>query len=164
MKNPIEVVVLLQWKNEAAVEDVMKLMGARPAPRATGKPERLASELKARAAYLRSRPMSWDAGLQKQEATLLGELDALEIRARLLEVERKLGKTGPEYRADLARVEELAFAVRQSFASLVQVVDGAWPTRAKQEDPRRRAVELAQIEEFLAAKKARAQSTGTEGK
>jgi hypothetical protein len=160
MTNAIEVVVLFKWKDEAAARDVMKAMGVKAAPRGKSDPASIASELKARAAYLRSRPMSRDEGLQQKEREVLVELDMVEVRARMLEVERKLGQEGPTYQVGLAQLKDLAFAVRGRFAELMEACREPWPARAKH-DPKKRAEELAAIERFLAAKKAKA--TGTDG-
>jgi hypothetical protein len=166
MKTPIEVVVLVEWQDEKLAEDVMKLMGERQAARAKGRPAVIAGELKARAAFLRSRPMGENPGLQRAEREVLAELDTLEIRARMLEVERKLGKAGPTFQGDLARVEALAFAVRRRFEGLLETLDEEWVTRSQPPSPQRRAQELSEIERFVAAKKAAAakKSTGTDGK
>ncbi len=154
MKDAIEVVVLFQWQNQAVAHDVMKLLGQGSGPRAKSQPAAIASELKARAAYLRSRPMAHDEGLEQLEREILVELDMLEIRARMLEVERQLGKAGPAYRGDLAQLEDLAFAARRRFVALVDACNEPWPMRAKPQDPNRRAEELAAIERFVQAKRA----------
>jgi hypothetical protein len=164
MKTPIEVVVLVEWQDEKLAEDVAKLMGERQAARTEGKPGAIAAELKTRAAYLRSRPMADHPRLQRWEREVLGELEALEIRARMLEVERKLGRSGPQYLGELAEIERLAFAVRGRFAGLLDKLDEPWPTRSNAIDPKRRAKELEEIERFLAARAPKkAKTTGTDG-
>jgi hypothetical protein len=162
LHDAIEAVVLVQWKDETAARDVLALVGEAPAPRAVSRPAAIAAEVKARAAYLRSRPMASSQGLQRQEAEILADLDGLEVRAQMAEVQRKGGHDGPEYLDELAVIERLAFAARQHFAGLLAALGEPHPTRSKQLDPAQRARELAEIERFLAAKKARA--TGTDGK
>jgi hypothetical protein len=159
MKNPIEVVVLVEWQDEQLAQDLAKLLGERQVKSKLGA---VASELRARAAFLRSRPMGGSPGLQRAEREVLAELEALEIQARMLEVERKLGKPSPMYLGELKRLDERLFAARRRYEGLLETMDEHWAMRSKPPNPERRAEELEEIERFLAAKKAKL--TGTDGK
>ncbi len=145
MEKRIEVEVLVGW-SEA------QILRVQVEHRATAKA--IAKEAAARAAFLRSRPMSEDRGLQMRERLVLAELDALAARARVAALAEERGTvTEAAARKELDALDLEMFAAFQRFDAFAAAIDAPFPMRARPLDPRQRAEELAAIERFLAERK-----------
>jgi len=116
---------------------------------------RIAREVFNRSQYLRSRPMQ-EGVMARWELEILGELDLIEAQARALDVQSQLGSVSPiQVAQETALLGRALFAVRGRYADLLIALGERFPARAKPEDPKARALELADIEAFLLRKKER---------
>ncbi|MHB8418436.1 MAG: hypothetical protein ACYDCL_10200 [Myxococcales bacterium] len=117
-------------------------------------PRSLAQEAEARAAFLRSRPLSEERGLGHRELWVLTELDSLSARGRVAALAEERGLSSQRAIAtELDELDKLAFACFGRFEGLLAALDERFPTRAKATDPEARRKELEQIERFLAERK-----------
>ena len=116
---------------------------------------RIARDVANRSQYLRSRPLR-EGTLGRWELEILEELDEIEAQARALDVQSQLGSVSSlQVARETAELGNALFAVRGRFADLLIALGERHPARAKPEDPKARAQELAEIEAFLLRKKER---------
>ncbi len=150
------------WDAEVAklVEDQQEAKEAaeaasdfRPTMEALLSPGRVADEMLERSRYLRSRPLQ---NMKRMELEILSELDTIEAQARALDVQRQLGAVSEAQVAlEMGDLGLAVYAVRGRYADLLQLQGERFPSRTKPPDPEERKRELAQIDAFLARKRAR---------
>ncbi|HUB07528.1 MAG TPA: hypothetical protein VMB50_11030 [Myxococcales bacterium] len=115
-------------------------------------PRRIAAEMRNRSRFLRSK--GGGRATRKLELDVLGELDAIEARARELERRRQRDAIGEaEIASELTALGLAVFAVRTRFEGLMIRQDLPWRLQAAPSEPGARQRELDQIEAFLAQKR-----------
>jgi hypothetical protein len=125
----------------------------RPSVHALTSPGRIAEEVLERSRYLRSRPLK---NMKRAELAMLVELDSIEAQARALELQRQLGTLSEiQVATETATLGMEVYGVRGRYADLLRMQGEPFPSRTKPLDPEARKRELAEIDAFLARKKAR---------